>query len=371
MKKKICFMITDAVSFNVLCRGQLEYIKRELDADVTLICGGDNDEIHKLKGRGVGKVCIFPFERKPSLLKDFYCLFALFLFFCWNRFDLVVYSTPKAMLLGSLSSAFSFQKKRVALVRGRVYENFSGIKRYVFLFFDRIAFRFSHEVVFISSSLMASYIDEGVADSRCARVLAKGSSNGVDIDRFVPARENCGPFRVVTVGRLCVDKGVVQLDKIVRGVKAKNPAIEFEFVGKIEDARSSEIVERLLEIDGVTHFENDPCVEQVFQRADLHLFLSNREGFGNVALEAAACGVPTLGLDVVGVRDSISQGVSGMRFDVDDVSGIINEIIRASGDREAYRQQYSGARCWAMENFSQIVVWSAYVDFYADLLGYK
>jgi len=364
-------MITDAVSFNVLCKGQLEYVRRELDADITLICGGADDEIQRLKARGLGEVCFFPFERKPSLFKDCYCLLALFLFFCRNRFDLVVYSTPKAMLLGALSSAFSFQKNRVALVRGRVYENLAGVRRSIFLFLDKVALWVSHRVVFISSSLMAAYINEGVADAQYACVLANGSSNGVDIDKFTPAKERCGPFRVVTVGRLCIDKGVEQLEEVVRRVKARNPTIEFELVGKIEDARSSEIVAGLLDLGGVTYLANCRRVEEVFQRADLHLFLSHREGFGNVALEAAACGVPTLAFDVVGVRDSVFQGVTGMRFDVGDVAGIVNEVIRASENREEYRREYSGARQWAVDNFSQDVVWKAYVAFYADFLGVK
>ena len=366
----MCVMVTDSVSFNVLCKGQLEYFKKSLGMDITLVCGGDAVELERLRHRNIGRVVFIPFKRRPSLCRDVYCLFLLFAFFCRNRFDVVLYSTPKAMLLGALSSAFSFQKNRVALVRGRAYENFVGLKRSFYSMLDKVSLLLSKRVVFISASLKDAYIREKIVNADKSLVLANGSSNGVDVNRFRPLHERHGPLRVVSVGRICVDKGVQQLNEIVRRVKCREPSVEFELVGKVEDKLASEIVRELSKIEGVTYVANNSRVEDVFQRADIHLFLSHREGFGNVALEAAACGVPTLALDVVGVRDSVAQGVSGVRFDVSHFYDIADEIVWAAKNRAAFRAKYSGAREWAVKNYSQDVVWSAYADFFRGLLNY-
>ena len=136
--KRCCLLVTDALSFNVLCRGQLEYLK-EKGFELVLVAGGGRDELDEVERRGVGRVVNVGFVRKPSLLKDLFALFRLFWFFLFNRFDLVVYSTPKALLLASVAAFCSGQSRRIAIVRGRAYENFSGLRRSVFAFLDKAA----------------------------------------------------------------------------------------------------------------------------------------------------------------------------------------------------------------------------------------
>jgi glycosyltransferase involved in cell wall biosynthesis len=49
----------------------------------------------------------------------------------------------------------------------------------------------------------------------------------------------------------------------------------------------------------------------VLGAARLHVCASDAEGWGQVVLEAASHGVPTLGRDVPGVRDSVRDGRTG------------------------------------------------------------
>ena len=50
---------------------------------------------------------------------------------------------------------------------------------------------------------------------------------------------------------------------------------------------------------------------RVLDAARLHVCGSDAEGWGQVVLEAAAYGVPTLARDVPGMRDSVRDGVTG------------------------------------------------------------
>lgn len=368
MTKKLCMVMTDAVSFNVLCRGQLEFLVENYDLELTLVSGGDDRQHEILDSRAVGRSVRIPFRRKPDLRSDLTNILRLFWFFLFNRFDVVVYSTPKAMLLASIASFLTLQRRRVCLIRGRAYEGYEGSKRRLFLLLDALSIRISSSVLAISRSLKNAYI----ADGFCADtidVLGQGSSNGVNLEKFHPVQiqnRDCSNFRVGIVGRVCADKGVLELDEVIRGVKKQRPDVNFTIVGRIEDESGECCVKAWIQDGIVDYVENERKIEKVFQSLDLHLFLSHREGFGNVALEAAACGVPTFGFDVVGVRDSVNNNVSGKLFKFGDTLSLIESISAAVGDPAAFRDGFKGCRAWVIKNFDQEMVWRRYYDFYLN-----
>lgn len=369
--KKICFIITDAISFNTLCKGQLEYFCHAQEFDMTLICGGDEKQIEKLKARNVGKVIKMPLVRQPSMLNDIKCLFALWKHLLINRFDLIVYSTPKALLLGSLASFLSFQPKRTALVRGRVYENYTGKKRFFFVFLDKISLALSNYVLFISKSLKQVYLDEGIISDSKAIILDQGSSNGVDIDKFYPKKNRVKQkFNIVIIGRICQDKGIFDLTILLELIK--DLPLEFTLVGKVEDEISqSELDYILRKYHFVKYIPHTTEPVSYFQNADLHLFLSHREGFGNVALEAASCNVPTFAYDVIGVKDSVQDNISGLKFAFQDIESIAEAIRNAVENPQKFKCQFSNSRDWVINNFEQKKVWNNYLNFYQKISDSK
>lgn len=69
----------------------------------------------------------------------------------------------------------------------------------------------------------------------------------------------------------------------------------------------------------------------LYRAADLFALPSTGEGFGIVFLEAMACGVPAVGLDVAGARDALGDGELG---DASREAGLC-ETLRAALDRDA------------------------------------
>lgn len=369
--KKICFIITDAVSFNILCRGQLEYFKSSKEFDITLICGGSKEQIKVLKARNVGKVIKIPLVRQPSLFNDIKCLLILWYYLLINRFDVIVYSTPKALLIGSLASFFSFQPNRIALVRGRVYENYKGKKRIFFSFLDKISLAISDYALFISKSLKQVYNEENLVRESKSIILNQGSSNGVDIQKFLPIEAALGgKFKILVMGRICHDKGIYDLDKILK--KVEFLPIEVKLIGKVEDAESQDQLNNMLKkykfLEYIP-FTTEPV--SYFQQADLHIFLSHREGFGNVALEAASCNVPTFAYDVVGIKDSVKDNISGIRFKFQDTDSIAMAIYTAVQNPKDFREKFSKSRDWVVNNFEQKSVWQSYLQLYLDIAESK
>jgi glycosyltransferase involved in cell wall biosynthesis len=270
------------------------------------------------------------------------------------------------MLLAAVASKLLGIRRRIALVRGRVWENMSGYRRLFYKTCDRIAIYFSTEVLFISKSLRAGFTEAGI-DPRKSVVLGAGSSNGVNIAYFRPpdtteiaaARRSISvsndTFVVLVMGRLCEDKGAHDLIEVMKIVRED---VQFIWVGKVET------VNALYELKNTTfakarfvHYSHSDDVRKFLWASDLHLMLSHREGFGNVAIEAAACAVPTLAYNVTGIADSVSEQISGWKVPLGAISVIAETIDAFKQDRCSLRQCSARSRAWAVENFEQQQVW--------------
>lgn len=370
-------MVTDAISFNVLYRGQLEYLA-DSGCDLTLICGGESSELDILRARNVGTVIDCGLVRKPSVWPDSLSLFKLIWHFLFNRYDLVVSTTPKALLLGSVAAFVTCQPRRVSFFQGRVYENFEGLKRKIYTLLDRIVVVCSQEVIFVSKSLMADFVKDIPSATKKGRIIGGGSGNGVCADRFAPdavsadavakIRKNLGvkdtDFIVLSAGRICEDKGLNEIAEVASLVAEKVTNVCFIMLGGVEDNKVFERLSGLRKRGVVIHVDFVSDMAPYFALADIHLFLSHREGFGNVAIEAAAMGVPTFAFDVVGVRDSVAEGVSGLRFKLGDSESVAKTILKFIQEPESMLTQFEGSREWAVKNFSRENVWENYKDFY-------
>ncbi len=95
-----------------------------------------------------------------------------------------------------------------------------------------------------------------------------------------------------------------------------------------------------------------PAPQAWLAYADLFVCPSNREGFGNVIVEAMACGVPVVSTDCpVGPAEILAQGRYGKLVPVNTVPALaqaMGEALREVPDREALKaraQDFSVPRC--------------------------
>lgn len=378
-KPRIAFINTDALSFNNLMRGQLEYL-HSLGVELDLYCGGPKAEQDALVARGIGTVRNVPFRRPPHPFWDLVSLVALTAMLRRRRYDAVVYSTPKALLLGALAAFLTGQRRRIAWFRGRAYENMRGVKRKTYVAFDRLTIACSHQILFVSPSLREAYRNDGLDPGDKGSVVGFGSSNGVDVERFRPLKSPAARakaraainlsaeyFVILVVGRIAPDKGISQVFDLARRLSDLGQ-IRFLFVGGVEDQRLGE------QVSG----SQDPRIrwhpptreaEKLYQLADLHLLLSSREGLPNVALEAAATGVPTFAWDVVGVRDAVSDGITGKLFGFGDMDALEAAVRAAARAPATLRAQYVSARPLVAKRFPQDGVWRSYADIFLNGAG--
>jgi glycosyltransferase involved in cell wall biosynthesis len=145
------------------------------------------------------------------------------------------------------------------------------------------------------------------------------AGRGVDPDLFNPARRSAGLRRqwncqgdelvVISVGRLAPEKGLGLFASAARSMQAIDPTIRVVVVG--EGPRRASLERH----NPGFHFVGARVDEDLaahYASADVFLFPSTTETFGNVVLEAMASGLAVVAYDDAAARQHIVHAVSGL-----------------------------------------------------------
>jgi len=138
------------------------------------------------------------------------------------------------------------------------------------------------------------------------------------------------------MGRLTEEKGFDLLLHAFARVAPRHPDWRLMIVGKGPLREQLEAQARMLGLDGKVTFTGelvDPFA--AFRAADLFVFSSRFEGFGNALVEALACGLPAISFDcVAGPSEIIRDGEDGIIVPRDDVAALAKAIDRLMSDPE-------------------------------------
>jgi len=87
-----------------------------------------------------------------------------------------------------------------------------------------------------------------------------------------------------------------------------------------------------------------------FASADLFVFPSATDTFGNVVLEAQASGLPVIVSDEGGPKELIAEGNSGLIFRAGDKHALKNAIKTVISDKYNFCSMSRSARCFTIES---------------------
>ena len=172
-------------------------------------------------------------------------------------------------------------------------------------------------------------------DFRHVRVLRRGVDTGLfDPARRDPAlREQWGlaptDLAVVHVGRLAAEKNLPLALRAFRAIQRRDARARLVIVGDGPlraplAAQHADVI-----FAGMRHGED---LARHYASADLFLFSSLSETFGNVTLEAMASGVPVVAFDYGAARELIEDGVSGRRVPFGDADAFVAAAVALAGD---------------------------------------
>ncbi|MGF6712053.1 phosphatidylinositol alpha-1,6-mannosyltransferase [Luteibacter sp. W1I16] len=203
---------------------------------------------------------------------------------------------------------------------------------------------------------------------------------GVDLPQEFPHGSTIDSFRrdkgwggrrvLLSVGRLTERKGLVEfIEYVLPLIVERYPDILLAVVGNdapdalrrvarsvrtsVEVAVSALGLERHVVMHGEL---NDEDLKRAYAAADVAIFPvrdipGDVEGFGMVAIEAAAHGLPTVAFAVGGVPDAVSNGISGFLVKPGDYPGFVDAIGRvldaASGEFKSGSREFAKGFAWA------------------------
>ncbi len=170
----------------------------------------------------------------------------------------------------------------------------------------------------------------GVAAERLARW-----DRGVDRARFAPGRRRPGLLgpggrvHVLYAGRLTTEKGADLLAAAFLAARARDPRLHLCLAGG--GPEEPRLRERLGEDATFLGWLHGEALAAAYASADLFLFASATDTFGQVVLEAQASGLPVIAVDAGGPRSLVRDGVSGLLRppEADALAGAVLELAAA------------------------------------------
>jgi len=90
-----------------------------------------------------------------------------------------------------------------------------------------------------------------------------------------------------------------------------------------------------------------------YNSADIFLSLSLEDNLPNTVLEAMACGIPTVGFDIGGIKNAIIHNKNGLLSTIHNIDMVAEYVRMLLEDKALREQQGREARKMALNNFSR------------------
>lgn len=203
-------------------------------------------------------------------------------------------------------------------------------------------------------------------------VLIRGS--GVDISVYHPTPEpDGGPIVVALVGRMLLDKGVVEFVEAARLLKHQGLSVRAILVGAPDPENPVSISERQLlawQSEGFIEWwglQRD--IPAVWKQSHIAVLPSYGEGLPRALLEAAACARPIIATDVPGCREIVQHESNGLLVPVKDSAALAQAIERLVTDQTLRYRMGRKGRELVQREFAESIVVNKTLDVYRSMLG--
>lgn len=312
--------------------------------------------------------------RKISIKKDIKAVKETVKYIREIKADVVTGHTPKGGLIAMLAAYITHVPVRIYFRHGLVYETSHGFKRSLLINIDRLASKLATKIVCVSPSVARRSIADGLNPESKQVVLAHGTCNGIDVERFCIDAVNVeatdalkkqlsidkGDFIIGFAGRLVRDKGIVELIRAYQAIRKQYQNVKLMLVGMLEirDALPEDVVKIINEDKGIisTGYVGYATIEQYYALMDVYVLPSYREGFPTSVLEASAMEIPVITTRATGCCDSILDGETGIFVNHEEKD--LEQALQRLYDDPSLRENMGKAgRKFVEDNFRQDIVW--------------
>jgi len=201
-----------------------------------------------------------------------------------------------------------------------------------------------------SESIRRELIDKGLDRERIHLY-----PRGIDIKRFHPIKRNGfyqkrfqlkDELKLLYVGRVSKEKNLDQLVKAIQQLAPDHPDLHLVVVGDGPYLKEMQTQTRGLPCTFTGYLEAEDLA-MAYASADIFVFPSTTDTFGNVILEAQASGLPVIVTDQGGPCENMLPGQTGWVVPGNDWRALVNGIETLISAPEQMRQMAQAARQYA------------------------
>ncbi|TGV03935.1 glycosyltransferase family 4 protein [Flavivirga rizhaonensis] len=384
MKKKIIRVTTVPLSITGLLKGQLGFMSSYFDVLAVSSTGKDNALDRVSKHENVPTLAI-EMTRKITPIKDLYAVWQLYKLFKKEKPFIVHSHTPKAGTLSMLAAKMAGVPHRLHTIAGLPLLEATGFKRLILNLVEKITYKCATKIYPNSFGLADIIMKSNFTNKNKLKVIANGSSNGIDTSYFDPVifdneekklefRTNLGiskdDFVFVFIGRLVSDKGMNELMLAYNMISKEHKNIKLLLVGTYENEldplspKSMEIIKNNKNIIS-TGWVND--VRPYFAISNTLAFPSYREGFPNVVMQAGAMELPSIVTNINGCNEIIEHKNHGLIIPVKNHEAIYEAMNYILKNKKEAAEMGVKSRINIISKFERNHVWESLLKEYRSL----
>jgi glycosyltransferase involved in cell wall biosynthesis len=234
------------------------------------------------------------------------------------------------------------------------------------------------------NSLKEEVVKCGLLQAERIKVIGAGSSKGVNLEQFRPCEKtktdaakirrdlgiNDNEVVIGYVGRLTEEKGITELLTAFCNIRKTNNAVHILLVGD-QDQRAplpAKAIELMAKTNSVHMVSFNDNIIPFIAAMDVLVLASYREGFGNVLIEASAMEKPVIGTDIIGCRDAVVDGTTGILVKPHNPVSLEKALITLIENPAKRTEMGRNGRQWVKENFDRNLIWDGLIKVYQQTL---
>ena len=383
MNYRLVRMTAASMALKVSTRGQPKYMSKH-GFDVTMISSAGWELPGVIALEGVPHIEI-SMSRKLSPIADLVSIYKLYRLFKKMKPHIIHSENLKANLCGPIAGFFAGVPVRIQTMAGLVSPTKKGFKGWLIRQAEILSFKFCTDVWPNSHKSMEYMINTKMVRASKTKVIGRGSTNGIDLERFNPTvidKERLEEIKktidykesdqvLLFAGRMVKDKGVEELVAAFVRLQPEFPTLKLVLLGPQEadlDPLKTETINMISTSKGIVHIDWTDEVEYYLALATMFVFPSYREGFPNVIMQAGAMKCPVLCSDIVGNNEIVTHEVNGILHKSQDEDALYNAVHFALSDQTHMKQLAEKLYSDMVNYYDRYGLYELYIKEYKDLI---
>lgn len=315
---------------------------------------------------GVKKIFLKLKKNNFSFISDSIFFSNIFKIIKHFRINLIISFTIKLNLVAMMISKI-FNKPSIITISGlgTLYLKYPFFFK-IYLLISKILITKKVYIFFHNKDDLKIFKKKGITKKCLGSKVIFGS--GVNIKKFLnPNKINFKKNNFIFVGRLLIEKGIIELLDAIINLKKKKLNYDFTIVGPLDFKNPRSISQRKLfhklQIGKIKYFEYSENIKNHFKNSSCLILPSYREGCSKAIMEAMTFGLPVITTNVPGCEENIKKSRSGIICKVKSVKSLQNSIKNFANLPISNKKEMSkNAVKYSIKNFDENKIVKKYID---------